>query len=208
MHRQADGRSVKQMQHPQINQLYYKMKKLLFACVAVLSLQVANAQLRYFTKTGSLSFQAGTALEDIDGTNKSVTSVFDAITGQIEFALLVKGFEFKSALMMEHFNENYMESNKYPKSVFKGKITNIDKVNFKKTGDYPVTVKGTLDMHGVSQEIETNGIFKILNDETIISTASFTVTLDDYKIAIPGLVKEKISKTAKITVYCSYTILK
>jgi YceI-like domain len=184
------------------------MKKLFFAALAVCAFYTSPAQLRYFTKTGSVSFQAGTALEDIDGTNKSVTSVFDAITGQIEFALLVKGFEFKSALMMEHFNENYLESNKYPKSVFKGKITNIDKVNFKKTGEYPVTVKGVLDIHGVSKEIETSGVFKILNDETITSTASFSIVLEDYKISIPGLVKDKISKTAKITVYCSYNILK
>ena len=120
------------------------MKKLILAAASLFLLQAGFAQLRYFTKTGSVAFQAGTALEDIDGANKSTTSVFDAITGQIEFALLVKGFEFKSALMMEHFNENYLESNKYPKAVFKGKIMNIDKVNFKKTGEYPVTVKGTL----------------------------------------------------------------
>ncbi len=184
------------------------MKKLILAVFSTLVLQAGFAQLRYFTKTGNVAFQAGTALEDIDGANKSTTSVFDAITGQIEFALLVKGFEFKSALMMEHFNENYLESNKYPKSVFKGKIVNIDKVNFKKTGEYPVTVKGILEMHGVTKEIETSGVFKVLNDETVTSTATFTITLEDYKIAIPGLVKDKISKTAKITVYCSYSILK
>lgn len=184
------------------------MKKLILATVSMFVLQAGFAQLRYFTKTGNVAFQAGTALEDIDGANKSTTSVFDAITGQIEFALLVKGFEFKSALMMEHFNENYLESNKYPKSVFKGKIVNIDKVNFKKTGEYPVTVKGNLEMHGIIKEIETSGIFKVLTDETVTSTATFTVVLEDYKIAIPGLVKDKISKTARITVYCSYSIFK
>ncbi|MDE3249626.1 MAG: YceI family protein [Bacteroidota bacterium] len=184
------------------------MKKILFCMLTLLSVQLAGAQVRYFTKTGNISFQAGTALEDIDGTNKSATSVFDAGTGQIEFALLVKGFEFKSALMQEHFNENYMESDKFPKSVFKGKIMNIEKVNFKKTGEYPITVKGTLDIHGVSKEIETTGTIKVLNDETVTSSASFPVTLEDYKIAIPGLVKDKISKTAKIAVYCSYALLK
>ena len=62
--------------------------------------------------------------------------------------------------MKEHFNENYLESNKYPKSVFKGKIVNIDKVNFKKQAEYPVTVKGNLEMHGIIKEIETSGILK------------------------------------------------
>lgn len=184
------------------------MKKLIFAGLILAATQSSFAQVRYFTKTGSISFQAGTALEDIDGANKAATSVFDVSSGQLEFALLVKGFEFKSALMQAHFNENYMESDKYPKSVFKGKITNIDKVNFKKPGEYPVTVKGTLEIHGVAKEVETTGSFKVLSDETVTSTSTFSVTLDDYKIGIPGLVKDKISKTAKITVYCSYAILK
>ncbi len=184
------------------------MKKMIIATLAFIVFHNGFAQKRYFTKSGVVSFQAGTALEDIDGTNKSATTVFDAATGQLEFAVLVKGFEFKSALMQEHFNENYMESGKYPKSVFKGKISDIDKVNFQKAGVYPVTVKGALEMHGVTKEVETSGVFKVLNDETLTSTAEFTVTLDDYKIAIPGLVKDKISKTAKIQVYCSYAILK
>jgi YceI-like domain len=184
------------------------MKKIIIALSAFFLINTCFAQKRYFTKTGTVSFQAGTALEDIDGTNKSATTVFDAGTGQLEFALLVKGFEFKSSLMMEHFNENYMESGKYPKAVFKGKITNIDKVNFQKTGSYPVTINGSLEIHGITKEVETAGLFKVLNDETLTSTAEFTVVLDDYKIAIPGVVKDKISKTAKIQVYCSYALLK
>ncbi len=184
------------------------MKKIIFAALIIFTAQTSIAQLRYFTKTGSISFQAGTALEDIDGANKAATSVFDAGSGQLEFSLLVKGFEFKSALMQAHFNENYMESDKYPKSVFKGKIVNISTVNFKKPGEYPVTVKGTLEIHGVSKDVETTGMFKVLSDETVTSSATFSVILDDYKIAIPGLVKDKISKTAKINVYCSYAILK
>jgi polyisoprenoid-binding protein YceI len=182
------------------------MKKLLFAIIALLFIHTSFAQKRYFTKTGTVSFQAGTALEDIDGTNKSTTTVFDVSTGQIEFSLLVKGFEFKSALMQEHFNENYMESDKYPKSTFKGKITNIDKVNFQKDGSYPVTVKGTLELHGVTKEIETTGTFKVAGTG-IESVAEFVVILEDYKIAIPGVVKDKISKTAKIKVNCNYAVL-
>ena len=183
------------------------MKKISLIIVGFLLIQSSFAQKRYFTKTGTVSFRAGTAVEDIDGINKSTTSVFDAGTGQIEFALLVKGFEFNSALMMEHFNENYMESDKYPKSIFKGSISNIDKVNFQKDGIYPVTVKGILEIHGVKKEIETTGSFKV-SGETVTSTAEFPVILEDYKISIPGLVKEKISKTAKIKVNCSYAILK
>jgi hypothetical protein len=183
------------------------MKKMLTAVLLLVLTLPVFSQKRYFTKSGQINFAAGTSVEDIDGINKSATSVFDAVSGQIEFAVLVKGFEFKKALMQEHFNEDYMESDKYPKSVFKGKIINIDKVNFQKDGSYPVTVKGVLDMHGVKKEIETTGTFKVTG-ETVHSDATFTVLLADYKIAIPSLVKDKISQTVTIKVNCNYTVLK
>jgi hypothetical protein len=179
---------------------------LIIVVLFVLTLPVFS-QKRYFTKSGQINFAAGTTAEDIDGINKATTSVFDAGTGQIEFAVLIKGFEFKRALMQEHFNENYMESDKYPKSIFKGKIINIDKVNFQKDGSYPVTIKGVLDMHGVKKEIETTGTFKVTG-ETVHSDASFTVLLADYKIDIPSLVKDKISQTVTIKVNCNYNVLR
>ncbi len=183
------------------------MKKILLVIATFSMVSVSTAQKRYYTKTGTVYFEAGTVLEAIDGTNKSTTSVFDAASGQIEFGLLVKGFEFKSALMMEHFNENYMESDKYSKSLFKGKIMNLDKINFQKDGTYPAVVKGVIEIHGVKKEIETTGTFKV-SGETVTANAEFTVTLEDFNISIPGLVKDKISKTARIKVNCNYAILK
>lgn len=182
------------------------MKSLISAIVLFLMVNTVFAQKKYFTKTGNVSFSAGTALEAIDGTNKSVASVFDAATGQIEFGMLVKGFDFRSALMMEHFNENYMESDKYPKATFKGRIKNIDKIDFSKDGTYPAVVAGTIEIHGVKKDIEAPGSFKVAGGN-VSALASFTVTLEDFKISIPGLVKDKISKTAKVNVDCSYTIL-
>jgi polyisoprenoid-binding protein YceI len=183
------------------------MKRTFILAAVLLLMQGAFAQKRYFTKSGNISFNAGTALEDIDAVNKSVTCVFDATSGQIEFAVLVKGFEFRRALMQEHFNENYMESDKYPKSTFKGKITNIGTINFQKDGSYPATVKGTLEIHGIKKEIESTGTLKV-SGENVLATAEFTVLLDDYKIAIPGVVKDKISKTATVKVNCNNSILK
>jgi len=183
------------------------MKNLIFIALVFFLLQPSFAQKRYFTKTGNVSFSAGTALEDIDGLNKSTTCVFDASSGDIQFAILIKGFEFKRSLMMEHFNENYMESDKFPKSIFKGKITNLEKINFLKDGAYPVNVRGVLEIHGVKKEVESNGQFKVLG-ETVIATAEFEIVLEDYAITIPSLVKDKISKTAKIMVNCSNSILK
>lgn len=183
------------------------MKRFFLVYTLLLVSVCSFSQSRYFTKTGTVSFEAGTAVEDVDGINKSATSVFDVTTGQIEFAVLVKGFEFKRSLMQEHFNENYMESDKFPKSTFKGKITNLDKINFKKDGSYSVMVKGTMEMHGVKKEVETTGTFKIAGGN-VNGTATFTVALADYNIAIPSLVKDKISKTVNIKVDCNYTPLK
>jgi len=164
---------------------------------------VGAAQNRYFTKTGTILFSAGTAVEDIDGTNKSVTSVFDATTGQIEFAVLVKGFEFKRGLMQEHFNENYLESDRFPKSTFKGKFEDLSKVSFTKDGTYPVAVKGTLEVHNVKKEVSVPGTI-VIDKGIISSTASFKIKLEDYDVKIPGAVKDKISPTVEIKVNCTY----
>jgi hypothetical protein len=183
------------------------MKKTILIALAFFLVNSSFSQKRYFTKTGNVSFRAGTAVEDIDGFNKSTTCIFDAITGDLQLAILIKGFEFKSALMMEHFNENYMESDKFPKSTFKGKISNIEKVNFSKDGSYPVNVKGVLELHGVKKEVETTGLLKVTG-ETVVSTAEFEILLQDYDITIPSLVKDKIAKIAKIKVNCNNVIFK
>jgi hypothetical protein len=181
--------------------------KWIFLAMAIFCVVTLFGQKKYFTKTGTISFEAGTSVEDIDAINKSVTSIFDATSGQYEFAVLVKGFEFKRDLMQQHFNENYMESSKYPKATFKGTIVNLDKISFNKDGSYNATVKGTLEMHGVKKEIQTTGVFKVAG-AAVTGTAAFDVLLDDYKIAVPSLVKDKIAKKVKIKVSCNYTALK
>ncbi|MBZ4189016.1 YceI family protein [Niabella beijingensis] len=180
-------------------------KTALTICILIVSAAAVPAQ-RYFTKTGTISFEAGTALEDIEASNKSATSVFDAATGQLEFAVLVKGFEFRRALMQEHFNENYMESSKYPKAAFKGRM-NLQGISFQKPGSYPVTVKGTLELHGVKKEITTTGTLKV-SGSTVQAIAKFPVTISDYNISIPGVVRDKIAKTALVAVNCNYSVLK
>ena len=182
------------------------MKNILLGALVLSCFQFGYGQNRFFTKTGIISFEAGTAVEDIDAVNKSTTSIFDASSGQYEFAVLVNGFEFKRALMQQHFNEDYMESDKYPKAFLKGTISNIAAVNFKKDGSYPVTIKGVLTIHNVSRQIEVPGTF-IVSGGNVSAKSQFDVALDDYKITIPSLVKDKVSKTAKVTVNCAYTPL-
>ncbi len=94
---------------------------LLLSCIAF----SAGAQDIYFTRTGKIEFHSGSSIEDIDGTNNEVSSMLNIKTGDMAFTVLVKSFHFKRALMEEHFNENYMESEKFPKASFKGKIVNM-----------------------------------------------------------------------------------
>jgi polyisoprenoid-binding protein YceI len=119
----------------------------------------------------------------------------------------MKGFAFEKALMEEHFNENYVESHKFPKAEFRGKITNSGAIDFIKDGTYTVNVKGDLTMHGVTKELEATGIM-VVQGGKISATADFSLGLSDYNISVPGLVADKVSKTAKISVACSLEALK
>ncbi|MDP3667642.1 MAG: YceI family protein, partial [Sediminibacterium sp.] len=114
----------------------------------------------------------------------------------------MKGFEFDRALMMEHFNENYVESDRFPKTVFKGQIVNNETINYTKDAVYPAKVKGKLTMHGETKELETEGKITVKGGKISV-TAEFAALLADYKIAIPQLVADKVAKNAKITVDCS-----
>ena len=183
-------------------------KTILFAALIAGISPFVSAQ-RYFTKSGTISFDATApgSPEDIKADNRTVTCVIDASTGAIQFKAPMKAFTFERALMQEHFNENYVESNKYPEAKFAGSISNITAIDFTKDGSYPATVKGKLNMHGVEQSVETTGKVNVSKGK-ITATASFSVLLSDYKVDVPTLVGDKVSKTAKITVNCGLEPLK
>ncbi len=162
-----------------------------------------NAQDIWFTRNGKISFHAGTSVEDIDGTNNDVASLINVKTGDIAFTVLVKSFHFTRSLMEEHFNENYMESTKFPKSNFSGKISDPGKVNFSKDGTYPVNVEGDLTIHGISRKINAPATIKITGGK-ISAESTFKILMSDYKVEIPGVVADKISKEATIEVMCNY----
>jgi hypothetical protein len=185
------------------------MKRIFFLISLSLLTLAVSAQDKYFTKTGKIHFDATTpsSPEKIDGVNKSSICVIDTKTGNIQFSLLMKGFEFERALMQEHFNENYVESNKFPKTEFKGMITNNSSVNYSKDGVYPVKVKGSLTMHGETKDVVADGKLTVKAGK-ISANADFPVTLADFKVTIPQLVADKVAKTAKITVDCQLDPLK
>jgi len=176
-----------------------KMRKIILINLAIVLSGALNAQGKYFTRDGHIDFFSSTSIEDIKANNNKVTCVLDAETGEIEFAVLMKAFEFKKALMEEHFNENYVESEKFPKSKFQGKILNIEDVDFTKDGVYEVSVKGSLSIHGESHEVETQGLIEVKGEE-VKTFAEFHVSPEDYNIEISGVVRDKIAKDLLITV--------
>ena len=167
----------------------------------------SQAQGKFFTKSGKISFFSKSTMENIEAHNKSVTCVLDAGTGNLQFAILMKGFEFEKALMQEHFNENYVESHKFPKAEFKGTVVNNNEIDYAKDGTYKAKVKGKLTLHGQTRDVETNGSLTIKGGK-IDADASFNVLLADYNITIPNVVKDNISKTINITVDCILEPLK
>ncbi len=157
----------------------------------------------YFTKNGRISFFSKTSLEDISANNNQVLSVVNMQTGALQFSLLNNAFYFPKAKMQEDFNDNYIESDKYPKSTFKGVITDIGTVNLNNDGNYQIHVKGDLMIHGITKNIAAAGMLNIKNGN-ISATASFKVLLADYNIKIPTIVVNKIAKEIEVTVSCNY----
>lgn len=178
------------------------MKKYSISIILIICCNFIFAQ-KFFTKNGSISFFSKTTIENIQADNNQVVSVLNAQTGNLQFSLLIKGFHFKKALMEEHFNENYMESDQFPKATFKGIIADIGNVNFLKDAVYPIVVSGELNMHGVTNKITSKGYISV-KEGKIAGSSIFIITLVDYKIAIPKLVESNISKTIEIKVNCLY----
>ena len=182
--------------------MMYMKKTILAVSLLVLSFTSATSQKVYATKTGQISFDAtGTDLEGIRAINNQVDSKLVDKSGQIVFSVLIKGFKFANALMEDHFNENYMESSKFPKADFKGFITNIASVNFSKDGFYEVMAKGTLTIDGKSKEMSTTGTLTIENGKPTIKS-NFKVKLLDF---IHGsYIGSQIANEANAVVICKY----
>jgi hypothetical protein len=181
------------------------MKRIVFSLSLIFLFFTVNAQ-KFITKTGYIGFYSQTPIQNIRAFSNLASSIFDISTGEIVFQVQVKSFKFEKALMEEHFNENYMESEKFPNSTFKGKIVNSPSTDFTKTGKYDVTVEGELNMHGVTNKVTVNGIIEVMSGG-INAVSKFNVVPEDYKINIPGIVRDDIAKTLEVTVTTKYTPL-
>ena len=172
------------------------MKKVIIIIVGLIFSTTAFSQ-KMITRSGEIKFEASMpAFEEIAAKNNTASCIFDKTTGEIAVLALVKGFRFKVPLMEEHFNENYIESDKFPKATFKGKVTNFDAAKLA-SGKATFDVEGDLSLHGVTKKVKTKITF-VQSGENLVATCSFKVKPADYNIKIPSVVKSKIAESVEI----------
>ena len=146
---------------------------------------------QYISNNGEITFFSYAPIEDIKAKNKKVSAVYDFYTSEIVFQLSILDFNFRKKLMQTHFNENYLESDKYPKSTFVGKVIELEEDNAK--------VKGLLYIHGVTKEIEVSG--RLINKKSTVRILSeFKIKLDDFNISIPKIVMYKIAEVISVNI--------
>jgi len=166
--------------------------------LSTLAITGVQAQ-KYITKNGHIRFFSSTPVEDIEAHNRQVNSALDQQSGEFVFRVLIKSFQFEKALMQEHFNENYMESDKYPNASFSGTVVNIQDVDFAKNGAYPVTVEGDLTIRGITKKISERGILEVI-DGKVSGKSTFNVLLADYGIKVPAAVTNNIARSIQVDV--------
>lgn len=176
---------------------------MVLVAVLLFNLHGVCAQTKYIDRRGHASFFSSAPMEDIRAENDQAVSIIDAQTGEVVASMLMRSFNFRKALMEEHFNENYVESDKYPKATFRGKIVNIGDVDLTKDGNYTLDVSGEITLHGVTQPL-TLKADAVVNGGTVQAKAVFPLKVKDFKIEVPRLVINNIAEVVEVTVSFSY----
>lgn len=179
--------------------------KLTFTALLLLTAQFCAAQ-KYICKNGNTTFFSETPVENIEALSTESSSAYDSKTGEMVIVIPIKSFKFEKSLMQEHFNENYLESDKYPKAFFKGKIAEAASLDLSKDGNYKVTAQGKLTIHNVTKDVKIPGTISIKNGK-INMDSKFTVRCADYAIKIPKLVMVKVAEEIQVTINNSYNPL-
>jgi polyisoprenoid-binding protein YceI len=172
---------------------------LLFAAISI-DVQAQN----YLTRNGSASFFSHTALEDIKAQNNEVASVINKTTGDVQFKIAIKSFQFSKKAMQDHFNgRDYMDSEKFPKAMFKGKITNLSVVDFSKDGTYTVNVQGDLTIKNVTKNVSVVATITIKSG-VMSAMSTFKIKRKDYDVIGESFVQKKIAEEIEINLQCTY----
>ena len=179
------------------------MKVKIILLLLILTGALMRGQDKYITRNGFISFYSHTAIEDITADNNEVSSIIDTETGDILINVKMTAFHFRKKLMEEHFNENYVASEKYPKAVFKGKILNNSAVNYSELGTYTVEVEGEMTIHGETNRVRSEGTLEKTADG-LLAKADFMLNPEDYGIKIPKIVRNNIAEQLEIRVEMKY----
>lgn len=182
------------------------MKRILLTSALLVAAWGASAQ-RFLAKETYIRFFSSTPVEDIEATTNTAVAVWDKATGEVAFQVNIKSFTFEKALMQEHFNENYLHSDKYPKATFKGKLTDPSAVNWEKDGTYSAQLKGNMNIHGVDKAI-TVPVTVVIKNKAPSLSSKFMVKCVDYNIEIPTLVLAKIAEEIEVTVKAKFELMK
>ena len=167
--------------------------------ILLFCVQLTLAQ-KYKSTQSTVSFYSEAPVENIEAINSKSKSILDLSTGGIVFSIPIKSFIFDKSLMQEHFNEKYLESDKYPKATFMGVITGFD---ISKEGAQKVKAKGKLNIHGVEREIHQLGEMSFMDNKVTLNH-SFKIELKDYKIKIPKLLWQNIAEIVDVKIFFEY----
>ncbi|MDB5114744.1 MAG: polyisoprenoid-binding protein [Mucilaginibacter sp.] len=181
------------------------MKHISIILLAWMSIFNQAGQTLYACKNAQISLYSSAPIEDIAAKTSSGTSVYNSATGDLIFSVPIVTFKFPKALMEEHFNSDYLESDKYPRATFKGKIQ--EHIDVTKDGTYPITAVGELDVHNVKQNRTIPGKITVSNG-VVTMTSEFMVKCADHHIEIPRLVFHNIAESIKMNVSATYAAAK
>lgn len=173
-----------------------KMRIIYSMVVLLLLANFTSEAQKYLERSGRASFFSEAPVENIKAVNDQVLAILNSENGEVAVSMLMKGFQFKKALMQEHFNDSYVESDKFPKANFKGKIKNFSPELLKSNGK--LIVNGEITIHGVTKSLTTEVTLERIDSELDIN-GRFPVTLADFDIDIPKVVVNNIAEVIEIT---------
>ena len=177
------------------------MRKIAFLLIAAGLFGTHSMAQVYTAKSGNATFFSEAPLENIEATSNNIQSILNTSTKSIAFIISIRSFRFQKDLMQEHFNEKYMESDKYPNATYSGKIN--AELDLSKDGTYNVTSTGKIAMHGQEKEITAPGTFTVKNGEATLQS-NFPLAVADFKIEIPQLLFQNIADTVAVKVNVTY----
>ncbi len=181
-----------------------KLNAIIKIIILAIAIASSNAQAQvWLSKNAKIRFFSKTPLEDIEAASNYAAGALNAKTGRIFFKVMMKSFKFEKALMEEHFNENYIESDKYPSAEFDGIIQNMP--DFTKDGNYELIIKGSLLLHATKVPRDIKATFKVTNGK-IEAKSIFLVPCQDHNIKIPTVTRKNISDNIEVTILANFTV--